>query len=264
MALIWKDRVLELATTTGTGAFTLGGAMTGYRTFASVCATSDTVYYLIEAVDASGYPTGEWETGLGTYSGTNTLTRTTPLDSSTGSAVSFSAGDKRVALTQPASVVSSVVADVGFGAWRLAASWDFSVSGSTALPLAFTGLGTFEDLLITFNGVTISSSSTLLMRVSTDNGSSWYTTSGNYVRWSTGNHAAQTSFLLGSALTTFSRAMPLVNCKQQPAVLTTAGNNTGNPSEMFLGSTSPINAIQLLTASGTPNLTAGVIRLLTR
>jgi hypothetical protein len=100
MALIIKDRVLETSTTTGTGDVTLSGAVVGYRTFASVCSTNDTTYYLIEAVDGSGIPTGDWETGLGTYSASNTLTRTTvKASSNSGSLVSFSAGTKRVSIS---------------------------------------------------------------------------------------------------------------------------------------------------------------------
>lgn len=97
MALIIADRVKEATTTTGTGPLTLAGAPDGFRTFAAVCAVSDTVYYSIQAVDGVGQPTGQWETGLGTYTGANELTRTTPLSSSNGgSAVDFSAGDKEV------------------------------------------------------------------------------------------------------------------------------------------------------------------------
>jgi hypothetical protein len=97
MALIIADRVKEATTTTGTGALTLTGAPDGFRTFADVCAVSDTVYYSVQAVNAVGQPTGQWETGLGTYTGANELTRTTPLSSSNGgSAVDFSAGDKEV------------------------------------------------------------------------------------------------------------------------------------------------------------------------
>lgn len=97
MALIVKDRVLETSTTTGTGALTLAGAVTGHVTFASVCSTSDTCYCTIVAVDASGNPSGDWESGLYTYSGTNTLTRTTvQASSNAGSAVNFAAGTKYV------------------------------------------------------------------------------------------------------------------------------------------------------------------------
>lgn len=100
MAHISEPRVLETTTTTGTGALTLAGAITGFRTFASVCATSDTALYYIEAVDGSGTPTGDWECGLGTYSGVNTLTRTTVVRSSNaGAAVNFGAGTKRVGIT---------------------------------------------------------------------------------------------------------------------------------------------------------------------
>lgn len=87
------DRVKESSTSTGTGAFTLAGAATGFRTFASVLSTNDICYYCI----AMG---SEWEVGYGTYSATNTLTRTTVTASSnSGSAVNFSAGTKEVFLT---------------------------------------------------------------------------------------------------------------------------------------------------------------------
>lgn len=109
MALIIKDRVKETSTTTGTGAFTLAGAVTGFRAFSSVCTTNDTCYYCIEAVDASGTPTGEWETGLGTYSAANTLTRTTFSDSSTGSAINFAAGTKNVYIDLTASSIAKAV-----------------------------------------------------------------------------------------------------------------------------------------------------------
>lgn len=101
MSHITEDGVLESSTTTGTGALTLAGALTGYRAFGSVMTSpSDTCWYAIWAVDGSGNRTGEWETGLGTYSGANTLTRTTVLESSNaGAAVNLSAGTKYVAMT---------------------------------------------------------------------------------------------------------------------------------------------------------------------
>ena len=94
MALIKADRVRESSTTTGAGAFTLSGAEATFRTFSSVCATGDTVYYTIAHRTAN-----EWETGLGTYSSANTLTRTTVhASSNSGAAVNFSAGTKEVFL----------------------------------------------------------------------------------------------------------------------------------------------------------------------
>lgn len=101
MAHITEDRVLETSTTTGTGALTLAGAVTGFRAFGSVMTSpSDTCWYALWAVDSNGNATGDYEEGLGTYSASNTLTRTTVLRSSNANAaVNLSAGTKYVALS---------------------------------------------------------------------------------------------------------------------------------------------------------------------
>jgi hypothetical protein len=96
MALVTADRVRETTTTTGTGALTLAGAVTGFRAFSSVMANNDTCYYVI-----AHQTIGEWECGSGTYnSSANTLTRSTVHSSSnSNSAVNFSAGTKDVFLS---------------------------------------------------------------------------------------------------------------------------------------------------------------------
>lgn len=103
------DRVWETSTTTGTGAFTVAGAVTGYRALSSVYSTGDVLPYCIEGVSASGVPTGEWECGYGTYSSANTLTRSSVTASSnSNAAVTFSAGTKNVFVGQ---IVHSVWKD---------------------------------------------------------------------------------------------------------------------------------------------------------
>ena len=96
MALVVKDRVQESSTTTGTGTFTLAGAVSGFQSF-SVIGNGNTTYYAI--VMGS-----EWEVGLGTYTSSGTtLSRDTVLESSnSGSLVNFSAGTKNVFVTYPA------------------------------------------------------------------------------------------------------------------------------------------------------------------
>lgn len=97
MAHVIASRVTETSTSTGTGDFTLSGAVTGHKTLASRCSVNDTVDYVIEAVDVNGSPSGDWEVGIGTYSAANTLTRTTVEESSNSDAlVSFAAGSKKV------------------------------------------------------------------------------------------------------------------------------------------------------------------------
>jgi hypothetical protein len=101
----YADRVLETSTTTGTGDITLAGAVTGYRTFNAAIGTQVNFDYCIVAVDGSGVPTGDWEVGEGYLSASTTLVRSVLLSSSTGAAVSFSAGTKRVFITHPAEEV---------------------------------------------------------------------------------------------------------------------------------------------------------------
>jgi hypothetical protein len=100
MALVINDRVKETTTTTGTGAVSLGGAVTGFETFAAGVGNSNTTYYCIAHQDQA-----EFEVGLGTLDGDSSdLTRTTVISSSNSdSAVDFSAGTKDVFCTIPAS-----------------------------------------------------------------------------------------------------------------------------------------------------------------
>jgi hypothetical protein len=100
MALVLADRVKETTTTAGTGTITLGGASTGFQSFA-VVGNGNTTYYTIASQTGN-----EWEVGVGTYTSSGTLlARTTVLSNSAGtqpSALSFSAGTKDVFVTYPA------------------------------------------------------------------------------------------------------------------------------------------------------------------
>jgi len=100
---MYADRVQETTTTTGTGTLTLGGAVSGYRTFTSAFNDGERVRYAI----ALG---SEWEVGDGvfTVSGT-TLTRENVYASSNSNAlVNFSAGSKNVWCDLPADGIADV------------------------------------------------------------------------------------------------------------------------------------------------------------
>ena len=98
MPLVVKDRVNETSTTTGTGTFTLAGAVAGFQTFAAI-GDGNTTYYTIVLQGGT-----EWEVGLGTYTSSGTtLSRDTILSSSnSNNAVNFSAGTKNVFCDYPA------------------------------------------------------------------------------------------------------------------------------------------------------------------
>ena len=107
MALVVNDRVKETSTTTGTGTFSLAGAVTGFETFVAGIGNSNTTYYAIVNTN-----NGEFEVGLGTVTDAtpDTLARTTIISSSNSdSAVDFSSGTKNVFCTLPAS--KSVILD---------------------------------------------------------------------------------------------------------------------------------------------------------
>src|SRR5210317_1553561 len=97
MALVISDSGKETTTTTGTGTYNLGGAVTDFETFTANLSDCDTTYYACS--DGT-----DFEVGLGTFttSGT-TLARTTILASSnSGSAVNWSAGTRTIFCTLPA------------------------------------------------------------------------------------------------------------------------------------------------------------------
>lgn len=97
MALVVADRVQETTTTTGTGTYTLAGAKDGFQSFAAV-GNGNTTYYA--CTDGTDY-----EVGIGTYTASGTtLARTTIIESSNSdAAVDWSAGDKDIFVTLPAS-----------------------------------------------------------------------------------------------------------------------------------------------------------------
>lgn len=98
------NRAQESFTTTGTGTLTLGGAPTGWRTFAAALnadhGLSGTVavvaYFAVSADEAT------WEFGYGTVdTAAGTITRN-PISSSTGSAINWPAGTKYIFSTPEA------------------------------------------------------------------------------------------------------------------------------------------------------------------
>lgn len=108
MPFLISDRIKETTTTTGTGTLTLAGAVTGFRAFSTIGNTNTTSYCII-AVDANGVPTGEWETGIGTYTLSGTTLSRGFIASSTGSLLSFAAGTKHVICTDVANYTTPLV-----------------------------------------------------------------------------------------------------------------------------------------------------------
>jgi len=96
MALVIKDRIKETSTTTGTGTYTLAGAVTGFEAFSQVGDGNTTYYTCTDGTD--------FETGIGTYTASGTtLARTTILQSSNSdNEVNWTSGTRTLFCTLPA------------------------------------------------------------------------------------------------------------------------------------------------------------------
>ncbi len=202
MALVLKNRVKETSTTTGTGTYTLLGAVTGFQAF-SVVANGNTCYYT--ATDGT-----DWEVGVGTWATGGTLARTTILASSNaGAAVNWGVGTRTLYLDMPAEKVpesilttrgdllvrdANVPARLAVGsalqmlgsdgtdvAWqspiaKLLASG--TVTSAATLDLVLTSYTAYRGLVLKLGGfVPATDAVDLYARFSTDGGSTYLTTS---------------------------------------------------------------------------------------
>lgn len=168
MAFVLRDRVRETSTTSGTGAFTLAGAVTGYQSF-SVIGNANTTYYCI--VDPAS---GTWEVGIGTYTSSGTsLSRDTVLESSnSGSLVSFAVGTlKDVFCTYPAErAVSQTTPVTKTGDFTLAEgeSWVINNKSGSTCTVTLPAASSFPGRAVTFqnyqNQTLVSASSNVVPR----------------------------------------------------------------------------------------------------
>ena len=102
MAFKLNDRVKESSATTGTGTFTLGGAVSGFESFSAGIGGGNTTYYCIFETG-----TNNFEVGFGTLNGgASTLARTNVISSSNSDALVNFAGATEVFCTVPGAKIS--------------------------------------------------------------------------------------------------------------------------------------------------------------
>ena len=96
MALVIKDRIKETSTTTGTGTYTLAGAVTGFEAFSQVGDGNTTYYTCTDGTD--------FETGIGTDTASGTTLARTPIlqSSNSDNAVNWTSGTRTLFCTLPA------------------------------------------------------------------------------------------------------------------------------------------------------------------
>ena len=200
MALQLADRVQVTASPNTSVSFSLGSVVTGYQNF-SVITVGNTLYYA--ATDGVN-----WEVGIGTYTSSTLLTRTTILSSSNAnSAVTTFGATVNVWVDYPSS--QSVY---GSGTTIVAPS-------GTILPLA--NGGTSANLTATAGGIVYSGASTFAITPAGTSGQVLTSNAASAPSWSSATAIAVTSFSAGSTGFTPSSATQ--------GVVTLAGTlNVGN------------------------------------
>jgi len=164
------DLLREVFTTTGTGTITLLGSPGGMYRAMSAKLSNGYVGIFFARNGTSLLTATQWERWIGTYAtaGGGTITRTTILDSSTGSAINWSAGTKIVEIGPAPSRV--VEAATGYTVANSATTGGQSLSFDagamrTALGIDSNDAVTFGDLTVsnlTVNGTTTTINSTTM------------------------------------------------------------------------------------------------------
>ena len=152
MAFVLSDRIKETTTTTSTGTYTLGGAVSGFETFTANLSNGDTTYYC--CTDGT-----DFEVGLGTFASSGTtLARTTIISSSnSNNAVNWSSGSRDIFCTLPGSKALALDGDNDLT--FASGSQIFTTSDGSNAVMSIRGGGPnfieFLDNTLTANGVTI-------------------------------------------------------------------------------------------------------------
>lgn len=149
-------------------------------------------------------------------------------------------------------------------AWTVAATWDHAVAGNTASPIDFIGLAGANEILVIMNEVTKSVSGVVDLQVSVNNGSSFFSTNGDYVSLAASGidvNATGISLHVTASAAARTGAVHIVNANGGGiAFATSSGDQEGF---LFRASTSAIDALRVIAPSG-GNFTGGTITVFTR
>jgi len=154
------------------------------------------------------------------------------------------------------------------GTWRLHDTWDHAVDGDSA-SAAFTGLAGAQDILIEADDVTKSVSGLLNLELSTDNGSTYRATVGDYEQVAEAGTVTAAAAAANLHVTNATGArsgaaiIHAANVSGAPKVIEAINRVSDNRMRYFLQSLDPVNACQVVPSAG-GNLTGGKIYCLVR
>lgn len=178
-------------------------------------------------------------------------------------------------LSMSGTTLSASLGGGGGSAWALAGAgqtatgvWDQAVDGTKAT-VDFTGLSGFSDVMIITSSCTLSVSGNIATRASINNGSSYYSTSGDYVQIADNGAASNNLSFSGDHTTASTAARSGVavfrglNVNGAPKVCEILNVNSATRVSMLVASLSPVDAIRCFPTGG-GNITSGKIYCLAR
>lgn len=161
-------------------------------------------------------------------------------------------------------VISKWVSRRSTRGWEVAGTWTYS---SGVANVDFTGLAGYQDIQIIYRGITLQVSGSLALRCSVNNGSSYYAGATDY-EVNDVDGVVATAGLLGLWTTNATAArsgaaMIMAAILSGVVKVINRLNRASAGIAVFVGSTSPVNAIRLIPSNG-GNITGGSIIVLGR
>lgn len=160
--------------------------------------------------------------------------------------------------------IEALIVGTGATAWNLvgtgqtaAGVWDFAVDGAKA-NVDFAGLGSYNELLIIIDAVTGSAgTANRTIRFSTDNGSTFYSTSGDYVEIAAAGTVTNRNAATFQGGTTAASTAELLLTNMKGAIKRYTSSSTVAKG-LFRASASDINAVRI-TSTTADTLNGGKI-----